>query len=280
MFRETWYEILKIFTQKKNYVVIIGHFLLVMLCYLSFKTTDYKFVGGDVRGMFENVNVFFDGLFFARIAVIPTFMIIMPIFVATLAGDIVAGEIQDGSLKLYMARPRSRIMLIVNKLLAVYAVTLIYCLYFAVVCFLIGLLFFGWPNAPQLIYMRGLGLGNSVVLMSLNEALIRYGMMALYYSFSLMALGSIVLFLSTIFDRMTAATVSGITLYFVCYIIERLPFADKIGPYMLSRVMNYPDLYMTDIPYGRLTANLAALSIYIALFTMCSIVSFSMKDIK
>lgn len=280
MFRETWYEIIKIFTQKKNYVVIIGHFLLVMLCYLSFKTTDYKFVGGDVRNMFENVGVFFDGLFFARIAVIPTFMIIMPIFIATLSGDIIAGEIQDGSLKLYMARPRSRIMLITNKLLAIYAVTLVYCIYFSIICFLVGLVFFGWPNSPQLIYMRGLGLGNSIVLMSLNEAVVRYVIMTLYYSFSLMALGSIVLFMSTIFDRMTAATVSGITLYFVCYIIERLPFAEKIAPYMLSRVMNYPDLYMTTVPYGRLTANLAALSIYIALFSMLSMVSFSMKDIK
>ncbi len=230
--------------------------------------------------MFGDIMQFVDGMFFARMAAIPTFMMIMPIFVSTLAGDIIAGEIQDGSLKLYLARPRSRIRLVASKMLAIFVVTLIYCLYFSALCLIIGIIFFGKPVDSQLIYMRGMGLGNSIVLMTLGNAMLRYLLMTLYYSFSLMALAAIVLFLSTIFNRMTAATVSGITLYFVCYIIERLPFAEKIAPYMLSRVMNYPDLYLLNIPMGRFSANMAALSIYIAFFLMLSMISFSMKDIK
>ncbi len=281
MFRETYYEIIKIFTQKKNFVVIFGHLFMMALCFVAFKTNDFKFIGGDVRDMFSgDIMQFIDGMFFARLAAIPTFMMIMPIFVSTLAGDIIAGEIQDGSLKLYLARPRSRIRLVASKMLAIFAVTLLYSLYFSLVCLLIGIIFFGLPNSSQLIYMRGMGLGNSIVLMDLAGASFRYLLMTLYYSFSLMALASIVLFLSTIFNRMTAATVSGITLYFVCYIIERLPFAEKIAPYMLSRVMNYPDLYILEIPLGRFTANMAALSIYIAFFMMLSMINFSMKDIK
>lgn len=280
MFREAYYEVIKVFSQKKNYVVIGGHLMLLLLCYIAFKTSDTKYMPGDVRSMFVNFTAFFDGMFFARIAMLPTFMMIMPIFIATVAGDIVAGEIQDGSLKLYLARPRSRIRLIQSKMLAIYVVTVIYCLYFAVICLVVGIICFGWPGESQLIYLRGMGIGNHISIMSLPDASFRYIMMTFYYSFSLMALGSIVLFLSTIFDRMTSATVSGITLYFVCYIVERLPFTEKIAPYMLSRIMNYPDLYMTTIPIGRLTVNLTALGVYILLFTMLSMITFSLKDIK
>jgi len=280
MFREIYYEVVKVFSQKKNYVVIGGHLMLMLLCYIAFKTSDSRYMNADIRKMFVNFDIFFDGMFFARIALLPTFMLIMPIFIATVAGDIVAGEIQDGTLKLYMSRPRSRIRLIVSKMIAIYAVTVLYCIYFSLICLAIGVLSFGWPAESQLIYLRGFGISNNISIMSCSEALIRYFMTMFYYSFSLMALGAIVLFLSTLFDRMTAATVSGITLYFVCYIMERLPFTEKIAPFMLSRVMNFPDLYMNVIPTGRLTANLTALSIYIMVFTLCSIISFSVKDIK
>lgn len=280
MLRETCYEIIKIFSQKKNYVVIFGHILMLLLCYVAFKTNNFRFISGDVRDMFGDITQFVDGMFFARLAAIPTFMMIMPIFVSTIAGDIIAGEIQDGSLKLYMARPRSRCRLVASKMLAIFIVTLIYCIYFAAFCLLIGVILFGRPLDSQLIYMRGMGLGNSIVLMDLASAAWRYLLMTLYYSFSLMSLASIVLFLSTLFNRMTAATVSGITLYFVCYIIERLPFAENIAPYLLSRVMNYPDLYILDIPLGRFAGNMTALSLYISLFLMLSMITFSMKDIK
>lgn len=280
MWREIKYEIIKIFVQKKNYVVVVGHLLLMLLIYIAFRTRKEGILSGSVREMFENVNVYLDGFFFARLAIIPTFMIIMPIFVSTLAGDIVAGEMQDGSLKLYLARPRSRMMLVLSKLAAIYTVTLLYCGYFALVCLLIGGFAFGWPQSAQLIYLQGMEVGNSVSLMSCGDALLRYFGIGLYYSFSLMALGAIVLFLSTIFNRMTAAAISGITLYFVCYIVERLPFAEKIAPYMLSSVMNFPDLFLSPVPVGRLIANLTSIGLYIVFFTMLAMVSMNTKDIK
>lgn len=71
---------------------------------------------------------------------VPTFIVLMPIVVATLAGDCVAGEMQEGSLKLYVSRPRSRSRIILSKFFAVYLATLLYCLYFAVLNIAIGVL--------------------------------------------------------------------------------------------------------------------------------------------
>lgn len=281
MWREIRFEIVKVLVQKKIYVAIVGHLFMLLLIYIAFQTRREGILPGHIRAMFEAVMQYLDGFFFARLALFPTFMIIMPIFVSTLAGDMVAGEMQDGSLKLYLARPRSRARLVLSKLAACYAVTLLCSVYFAVACLVIGVLVRGWPGATQLIYLpHRLEVGSNVVLMPWTMALLRYGGVILYYSFSLMALGSIVLFLSTIFNRMTTAAVAGITLYFVCYIVERLPFAERLAPYMLSHVMNFPDLYLAVIPYGRLTVNLASLSLYIIFFTMLGMVVMNTKDIK
>ena len=52
---------------------------------------------------------YLDGFFFARIALVPTFTVLMPIVMATPGRDGIAGEIQEGSLKLYMSRPRAEL---------------------------------------------------------------------------------------------------------------------------------------------------------------------------
>jgi len=282
MLREIWFEIRKIAVQKKNYVMIFGHLLFLALCYIGFKTSNFRFFEKGVEGTikFDNFQRFVDGLFFARVSLVPTFLVLMPIFICTLAGDMVAGEMQDGSLKLYMARPRSRTRIILSKLSAIYLVNLLYCLYFAVVAIVVGICLRGYSDT-QLVYLHGLGLGSEMVLMPAAHALVCYFLVVIYYSVSMMALGSIAFFFSTIFDRMSGATVVAITVYFVCYIVEKLPFADRIEPYLLSKVMNGGSvLWLTDIPYGRLVTNLSTLAIYIAFFCMLSIINFNVKDIK
>jgi len=282
MLREIWFEIRKIAVQKKNYVMLFGHLFFLALCYIGFKTSNFRFFEKEVADTLklDNFQRFVDALFFARVALVPTFLVLMPIFICTLAGDMVAGEIQDGSLKMYMARPRSRTRIILAKLSAIYLVNLLYCLYFSMIAIIIGLCLRGY-SGTQLIYLHGLGLGSEMVLMFPDQALACYFMVVMYYSISMMALGSIAFFLSTVFDRMSGATVAAITLYFVCYIVEKLPFADKIEPYLLSKVMNGGSiLWLSDIPYGRVVTNLSTLLIYIALFSMLSIINFNIKDIK
>jgi ABC-2 type transport system permease protein len=284
MLRETLNEIVKIKSQKKNYVVLFGHLLFLLLCYLGFKTSKMAFVGRGIEhraGLkLTDFRVYLDGLFFARIALVPTFVVLMPIFICTLAGDMIAGEIQEGSLKLYAARPRSRTTILMSKILAVYVVNLIYCAYFAIIGVIIGMVLFG-KSDTQLIYLSGIGLGNDLVLMPFGEALIKYATTTIYFSFSMMALGSIALFFSTVFDRMTGATVASITIYFVCYIVEKLPFAEQIRPWLLSKVMNGAIIFwLPELPWGRFVSNISALALYICGFCFLAIFNFNLKDIK
>ena len=96
-----------------------------------------------------------------------------------------------------------------------------------------------------------------------------------------MALGCITLFMSTLFNRMTTATVAGITIYFVCYIVSAMPFGEEIRPYLLSTVINSVSIFwMERIPMGKLIDNISMIGLYICVFSGLSLASFTLKDIR
>jgi ABC-2 type transport system permease protein len=282
MIREIWFEIIKFKSQKKNYVVLAGHMLFLALCYIAFQTSKLRFLHRSLKANNFTIDLFdyMDGLFFARAGLVPTFLVLMPIFICTLAGGVIAGEIQQGSLKLYASRPRSRTSIILSKIFAIYGFNLVFCIYFAIASVLIGLALFGY-NPTQLVFSAGFKLGNDITLMSSYESLLRYFATAFYCSFSLMALGSIALFFSTIFNKPTAATIAAITVYFVCFIVATLPFAAEIKPYLLSQLMNGCGvLWLRDIPWYMLAKNISILALYVFGFSSLAICSFNLKDIK
>jgi ABC-2 type transport system permease protein len=284
MWRDIYFEIVKLKAQKKNYIVAIGHLCFLGLCYLGMKTSNMSFMERRVRRSAEldltDFLGYVDGLMFARLALIPAFIVIMPIFICTLAGDSVAGEIQDGSLKLFAARPRSRTRIIMAKFWAIFIWNFIFCIYFSLTGLIVGILLFGMPGS-QLIYLGRAQMGTVLVMMPLGQAMVAYWLTAVYFSVSMMALGCVTLFLSTIFNRMTAASVGGIVIYFICYVAEKLPFMEAVRPYLLSKVMNGAVVFwLTDVPMRRVMVNLSTLSLYICVFTGLALIVFNSKDIK
>jgi ABC-2 type transport system permease protein len=282
MLREIWFEIIKMKSQKKNYIVLVGHLLLMGLSYLAFKTSKLHFIKHNLSANEFNIDFlnYLDGLFFSRAGLAPTFLVLMPIFICTLAGGVIAGEIQQGSLKLHASRPRSRTSIIMAKIFAVYSMDLLLCIYFALIGLLIGIALLGY-NPVQLVIPTGFKLGNDITLMTAPDSLLRYFATVLYYSFSLMALGSVALFFSTLFNSPTAATIAALTVYFVCFIVGQMPFAVEIRPFLLSQVMNScSGIWLTDIPWYRLGKNIGVLGLYIFTFSSLAVCSFNLKDIK
>ena len=283
MLRSLCHELVKLRIQKKNYVMLGGHLLFLGLCYQAFRSAQGNFFRRFDKTMnfhVEDLTSYLDGLFFARIAMVPTFIVLMPIVVATLAGDCVAGEMQEGSLKLYVSRPRSRSRIILSKFFAVYLATLLYCLYFAVLNIAIGVLVLN-ISPTQLVMLTDRVFGTDVVIMGVRGALLRYFAATVYFSFSLTALGAITLFFSTVFNRMSAATVTVISFYFVSYVIAALPFSESIRPYLLSEVMNNSFLlWLSPLPVNKLLVNLSTLSLYTVGFLLLATLMFNYKDLK
>ena len=216
MIREIGYELLRMSSQKKNYIPIAGYLFFIGLCYIACRTSA-KVIAGHISTFGippEEAIKYLDGLCFARIVLIPTFIVLMPLVMATLGGDCVAGEMQEGSLALYMTRSRSRTFVILQKFAAIYIAGFIYSIFFACASIIIGIMLFGLAPT-QIMLLSGRTFGDNMAIMSNGESLVRYAMAVLYFSFSLMTLGSMALFFSTVFNRMSSAAIAVLTFYFV-----------------------------------------------------------------
>ena len=282
MIREICYELFKLSNQKKNYIPIAGYLLFVILCYIAYRASQPTLISmiSTLDMNRQDAVRYLDGFCFARIVLVPTFIVLMPIVMAALGGDCVAGESQEGSLKLYMTRPRSRTRVILVKFAAVYGAGFLYSVFFATAGLLLGFLFFGMAPA-QILLMPGRVFGETLSVMTNIEAMIRYWSVTLYFSFSLMTLGAMAVFFSTIFNRMSSAAISVLTFYFVSYVTATLPFAGVIQPWLISEIMNNAFLFwLTPVPIAKLCVNVAVLALYICSFLTAAIIRFNYKDIQ
>ena len=94
MIRSIRFELVKMGCQKKNYIPLVGYLFFIILCYIGFRTSSHslaKLLDGFEQNRAEAAN-YLDGFFFARIVLVPTFIVLMPIVMAALGGDCVAGE--------------------------------------------------------------------------------------------------------------------------------------------------------------------------------------------
>lgn len=129
--RDIYHELLKMSSQKKNYIAFAGYLLFVVLCSIAFVTSTDALSAmlGTVEMNRENAARYLDGFFFARMLLVPTFIILMPLVMAALGGDCIAGESQENSLKLYMTRPRSRTRLVLTVCFHLHFRTLLHPLF-------------------------------------------------------------------------------------------------------------------------------------------------------
>lgn len=273
-------ELRKLFAQRKNYVVFGGLALVMILSIINFHSAGH---GGYHERMMREAGTtlanMLDGMYFARFVQLVMNYIILPIFICTVAGDLVAGELQEGCLKLYAARPRSRFSILSCRIAAMFVFTCVICALTGALSLGVGLLVYGMPGA-QLVLLDQKIVGSEFSILSPQQTLHRIGADLVYQVFSQMALGSLTLFFSCIFKRMTTATVAGITVYVACYFVAMTPDADAIRPYLLSTVMN-SDMYLWlgDIPWNRIAFSFCHLMGYILLFCGLSLTAFTYRDL-
>ena len=156
--------------------------------------------------------------------VLPLFL---PIAVAVVAGDSIAGEAQAGTLRYLLARPAGRTRLLVAKLVAVLAFVLVTVLVVAGVGYLVGTtLFDAQPVA-----------GTSVSGTSLTpEEIAGRTVLAIgYVAVSMLGVAAFALFFSTLTDSPLGATMGALAVLVASSLLFTLDAASPIAPYLPTR---------------------------------------------
>jgi len=211
-----------------------------------------------------------NGLFVAFTAMVVAIPLFMPLTVAVVAGDTIAGEASIGTLRYLLIAPVNRARLLVVKFIgaATFAVAAAFTL--LVTGILIGSMLF--PVGPVTL------LSGNVI--SIPAALFRIFLILLYVTVSLLGLCALGLFLSTLTVIPVGAMAATVIVSTVMQILGNLPQVAAIHPYLLTyRWLDFTDVLRSPLSFTSFWSNVLLQLAYIAIFGSLSYSRFTSKDI-
>jgi len=212
-----------------------------------------------------------NGIFVALTALTVVLPLFLPLAVAVVAGESVAGEASLGTLRYLLVVPVSRTRLLAVK----YAGALAYCLaaafIVAVVGTLMGALLF--PIGPVTLL--------SGTQVSYGAGLARLLLVALYIAAMMAGLAAIGLFVSTLTESAIAAMATTAVLAVLSQVLNQVPQLDWLAPWLSSHYwLDYGDLLRDPIATGAVTKGLAATAAYVLIFGSLAWSRITTKDVS
>ncbi|MBC7372964.1 MAG: ABC transporter permease subunit [Frankiales bacterium] len=211
-----------------------------------------------------------NGALFPAAALAIVLPLFLPVAVAVVAGEAIAGEAQAGTLRYLLIRPVGRTRLLVAKLVSVVAYTMLAVVVVAAVAYVVGTQLFGSAPLPS----------TSGTDLSTAQATIRTVLAVLYVGWSMLGVAAVALFLSTVTDSPLAAALGAIALLVTSGVLVGLEASASVQPYLPTRYwLSFVDLFRDPVLYRDLLRGTALQGAYIAVFLGAAWANLMTKDV-
>lgn len=217
-----------------------------------------------------------DGTLFPLAALGLVLPLFLPIAVAVTAGEAVAGEAQQGTLRYLLVRPVGRTRLLVAKLVAVMAFVVLTIVVVALTSYVFGTLLLGDGT------VRPTGPTTSVSgsPLSTSELLGRTGLALGYAMVCMLGVAAIALFLSTVADSPLGAALGTMAVLVASTLLLTLDAADVLQPYLPTRYwLAFVDLFRDPILWRDVVRGTLLQLAYAAVFLGAGWANFTTKDV-
>jgi len=213
-----------------------------------------------------------DGTLFPLAALGIVLPLFLPIAVAIVAGDSVAGEAQGGTLRYLLVRPVGRTRLLVAKLVSVIAFVVIAVLVVAGTAYFTGTLLLGDAGADPI--------SVSGTTLSPAEMAQRTTLAIGYVMLSMLGVAAVALFFSTITDIPLTAAFGALALLIASTLLLTLDAADALAPYLPTRYwLAFVDLFRDPILWRDVLRGVLQQGIYVTVFLGAAWANFATKDV-
>jgi ABC-2 type transport system permease protein len=259
-------ELMLIFGRRRNWV---GGLILAAVPVLIAIAVKASPPAGRNSGNFLN-QITGNGIFVALAALVLEMPLFLPIAVAAIAGDAVAGEANLGTLRYLLSVPvdRTRLLLVKFGAIAVFAVCA--TLLVALVGALLGLALFGGGPVVTL----------SGTLLPFWTGVGRLLLIVVYIAACMTALGGVGLFVSTLTEQPIAATIATLLLALGSEIADAIPQLSAIHRFLPTHYwLAFGDLMRDPVSYGGILPGLLSAAIYLAIFGTAAWARFGGRDI-
>jgi ABC-2 type transport system permease protein len=217
-----------------------------------------------------------DGTLFPLAALAMVLPLFLPIAVAITAGEAIAGESQQGTLRYMLVRPVGRTRLLVAKLVAVMAFVMIAVLVVAATAYVQGLLLLGNESVTA----TGPATSVSGSSMSAPE-LVGRTLLALGYAMvCMLGVAAIALCLSTVAESPLGAALGTLAILVASTLLLTLDAADALNPYLPTRYwLAFVDLFRDPILWRDVVRGVLLQAVYVVVFLGAGWANFMTKDV-
>lgn len=284
-------ELYKIFKKPRTYIAfgaIAAFILLIQLALLVNGKQYLQFVLGFLDDSFEIPYDKINNGYWICFAILNLLLIHVPILVALVAGDIISGEANMGTLRLLVSKPISRTQLVLAKFLAVVAYVITLLAWMALFALGLSIVLFG---TGDVVVAKAIELHQ----IEKSDVLWRYFAAFAFASLALILVASLSLLLSALSENSIGPIVATVCIIIVCTLISemQIPLYDKyLKPYLFTTYMlGWKGFFYIGVDadgqtirgslqnFPAILKSIAALTVYIIGFVSAAVIIFRKKDI-
>ncbi|MBD8868049.1 ABC transporter permease [Nocardioides donggukensis] len=215
-----------------------------------------------------------DGTLFPLAALAIVLPLFLPLVVAITAGEAIAGEAQQGTLRYLLVRPVGRARLLLAKLVSVMAFVALTVVVVGATAYVVGALLLG---DEQLTTGATSVSGTSLT----TPELVARTLLALAYAMlSMLGVAAIALFLSTVVRSPLAAALGTMGILISSTLLLTLDAADSFRAFLPTRYwLAFVDLFRDPIFWRDLERGVLLQAAYVVVFLAAAWANFATKDI-
>jgi ABC-2 type transport system permease protein len=270
-------ELRKLFGKKRTYigfgVFLLAQNVMLITCYFS----DWRRTSRLLEGNGYLAADYISCLTVAVIMLIPQIALLLPLYVTLVGGDMVAKEAEDGTLRMILCRPISRLRLIGVKWLAGALFCMLLVLALGVMALGFARVWFPWGG----LFVFVPGPERIFAVLSGGEGLRLFAVAHLLMAVNACTMFSLAFMFSCFNMKPAAATILALSVMLVSFVLENLPFFEEYQHFALTHHFRvWVLVFVKPLPLPAITEALSILFAVNATALIIGATHFQLRDIK
>lgn len=270
-------ELYKIFRKPRTYIAFAAIAAIIALIQLALYVDGAEYLDFVMQSLNETFAIEGKKLngYFVCFTILQTLLIHVPLLIALVAGDLIAGEAAMGTLRLLATKPVSRWTLVGSKFAAATLYTLALLAFMAVLALFGSMLLFG--TSDLIVFKR-----DTLILLEEGDVFWRYLAAFGFAALSMVTVAALAFFFSVFAENSIGPIIAAMSLIVVGTILITMdiPFFNALKPYLfINHMLNWKGFFDDPVDYREIGKSAFVLLTHIVLLVGATAIVFKRKDI-
>lgn len=277
MWQLTSIELFKIFKKPRTYISFVAIASIILLVQLALYVDGESYLAFVMQSVNETFSIEGKRLngYFVCYTILQTLLVHVPLLIALVAGDMLAGEANMGTLRLLASKPISRTGLVLSKFAATTVYTIALLVFMAALSLGLSILLFG--TSDLMVFKSDM-----LLILSQKDVLWRYFGAFGFAMLAMTTVASLAFLLSVFAENSIGPIISTMSIIILFTILTTMdiPLFNSLKPFLFTNhMLNWKGFFEDPVDFGEVLKSAGILVVHIVLFLSVVIFTFRKKDI-